>query len=261
VSEDVTVYLVDRVGAAANAFGAKLDGRRGVQLVGGTDSIDEALEDIGAATLDVILVGTDVGGSGLVETVEQVLTVGRDAAVVVLSSAGDKALVAQGVRAGAVGSLDRAASPGETITALHTYKRHQQGEAVDMTLAEPPPETRGLRVSGALPRFPVAHESKDRGALIGLGETEDPAFALEELPSQPLADLSEAVDAPEPSLPAGGPEQVAPVEAPASAPAAVDVWGAESEEAWGAGGVEPPVEAAGKRGIRGLLFRGGKSSR
>jgi DNA-binding NarL/FixJ family response regulator len=252
LSDDVTVYLVDRAGAAANAFGAKLEGRQGVQLVGGSDNIDEALEDIGASALDVILVGTDVGGSGLVETVEQVLTVGRDAAVVVLSSAGDKALVAQGVRAGAVGSLDRTASPGETITALHVYKRHQLGEAVDMALAEPPPQTTGLRVSGALPRFPTADDESDRGILVGAEETADPVLSLQELPAEPMADLGEPVEIEEPA---------APVEEPPYVPAAVDIWGAESEQAWGAKVDEPVVEPEGKRGLKRLLFRGGKNTR
>jgi CheY-like chemotaxis protein len=244
VSEDVTVYLVDRSGEAANAFGAKLEGRQGVQLVGGSDNIDEALEDIGATALDVILVGTDVGGSGLVETVEQVLTVGRDAAVVVLSSAGDKALVAQGVRAGAVGSLDRTASPGETITALHVYKRRQQGEAVDMTLAEPPPQTMGLRVSGALPRFPSTYDESDRGALIGVEEAEDAALPSEGLPALPMVDLGDPLVIDEPGAPAEEPVRVA-----------VDAWDKESEDAWGAEMTEPADEPESKRGLR-RLFRG-----
>ena len=246
MSEDVTVYLVDRTGEAANAFGAKLEGREGVNLVGGSDNIDEALEDIGAVALDVILVGTDVGGAGLADTVEQVLTVGRDAAVVVLSSAGDKALVAQAVRAGAVGSLDRTASPGETITALHIYKRRQQGEAVDMTLAEPPPQTMGLRVSGALPRFPSAREEGDRGIMIG---AEEAAGAIQEPSAKPVAEFGEPVEMEVPS----------DTEEPDRVPVAVDVWGAESEEAWGAELVEPAVEPEGKRSLR-RLFRG-KDSR
>jgi hypothetical protein len=259
VSDDVTVYLVDRSGEAANAFGAKLEGREGVQLVGGSDNIDEALEDIGASALDVILVGTDVGGSGLVETVEQVLTVGRDAAVVVLSSAGDKALVAQGVRAGALGSLDRTASPGETITALHVYKRRQQGEAVDMALAEPPPQTMGLRVSGALPRFPSAYEEGDRGVLIGAEEVEGPLLPPEELPAEPMAELGDPLVFEEP---VAIPEEAAvPAEEPFRVPVALDVWGDESEQAWGADVTEPVVEPEARRGLKRLFSRGGKDSR
>jgi DNA-binding NarL/FixJ family response regulator len=153
--DEVTVYLLDRAGDAANAFAAKLQGREGVFLVGGAGDVEEALDDIGVASPEVILVGTDLGGSGVVAAVERVLAIAPDAAVVALSTSADKALVAQAVRSGAAGSLDRAASPGETITALHVYARRQRGEAVDMSLAEPPAETTTLRVSGALPRFPA----------------------------------------------------------------------------------------------------------
>jgi hypothetical protein len=106
--DEVTVYLLDRAGDAANAFAAKLQGREGVFLVGGAGDVEEALDDIGVASPEVILVGTDLGGSGVVAAVERVLAIAPDAAVVALSTSADKALVAQAVRSGAAGSLDRA---------------------------------------------------------------------------------------------------------------------------------------------------------
>jgi hypothetical protein len=92
----------------------------------------------------------------VVSGVERVLAVAGDVAVVALCTRDDKALVDAAVRAGAAGSLDRAASDIDTITALHVYRDRQHGAKVDMRLAEPPAETPGLRVSGALPRFPTA---------------------------------------------------------------------------------------------------------
>jgi DNA-binding NarL/FixJ family response regulator len=156
VDEDVRVYLIDRAGPAANAFAAKLESREGVELVSGAAEVEEALQDISDSHPDVILVGTDVGGAGVVDAIERVLTVAGDGAVVALSTRDDKALVDAAIRAGASGSLDRTASVGETITALHVYRGRQRGEYVDMKLAEPPGQVAGLRVSGALPRFPTA---------------------------------------------------------------------------------------------------------
>jgi hypothetical protein len=110
--------------------------------------------------------------------VERILAIAPDAAVVALCTAADKALVAQAVRAGAAGSLDRSASPGETVTALQVYKRRRRGEAVDMSLAEPPAQTMNLRVSGALPRFPeqaqepVPYQPMQRQPQAGDDDTE-----------------------------------------------------------------------------------------
>jgi ActR/RegA family two-component response regulator len=154
VDDDVVrVYLLDRAGPEANAFGAKLDGRPGVELVGGADDLDDALDEILEDVPDVILVGTDFGGAGCVSAVETLLSLHPEATVVVLTTAADKALVSAAIHAGAVGSLDRGATPGETITALHLHSRRGRGEDVDMALAEPPAEARSLRVSGALPVF------------------------------------------------------------------------------------------------------------
>jgi DNA-binding NarL/FixJ family response regulator len=211
--DEVKVYLLDRAGDAANAFAAKLQGRDGVYLVGGAGDVEEALDDIGVASPEVILVGTDLGGSGVVAAVERVLAIAPDAAVVALCTAADKALVAQAVRSGAAGSLDRTASPGETITALHVYKRRQRGEAVDMSLAEPPAQTLNLRVSGALPRFP---------------EPEREPTPYQPTRSEPEAEPSEvspaggetAAPEAEPTMPsyAAGASSVAPMEPPPPSP-------------------------------------------
>ena len=181
--ESVKVYLLDRAGEAANSFAAKLEGREGVQLAGGAADVEEALDDIGAVLPDVILVGTDLGGSGVVAAVERVMAMAPDAAVVALSTAADKALIAQAVRAGAAGSLDRTASPGETITALHVYSRRQRGERVDMSLADPPPQTMNLRVSGALPRFPDQPDEN-----VYQPSNQQPMIGDEEVPAQPAAE-------------------------------------------------------------------------
>ena len=45
-----------------------------------------------------------------------------------------------------------------------------------MALAEPPPQTMGARVSGALPRFPSAGAYADRGVLDGPEEDAAPLF-------------------------------------------------------------------------------------
>jgi chemotaxis response regulator CheB len=156
VGESVRVYLIDRAGRAANAFADKVAGRQGIDLVGGASDVDEALDEITGVRPDVILVGTDVGGAGVVAAVERFLTLGGDVAVVALCTRADKALVDAAVRAGAAGSLDRDASDVDTITALHVYRDRQHGVEVDMTLAEPEAERLGLRVSGALPRFPTS---------------------------------------------------------------------------------------------------------
>ena len=156
MGETVRVYLIDRAGRPANAFADKLAGRQGVELVGGASDVDEALDEITDVRPDVILVGTDVGGAGVVAAVERILTLGGDVAVVALCTRDDKALVDAAVRAGAAGSLDRDASDLDTFTALHVYRDRQLGVEVDMKLAEPDAERPGLRVSGALPRFPSA---------------------------------------------------------------------------------------------------------
>jgi chemotaxis response regulator CheB len=156
VGESVRVYLIDRAGPPANAFADKVAGRQGIDLVGGASDVDEALDEISDVRPDVILVGTDVGGAGVVAAVERILTLGGDVAVVALCTRADKALVDAAVRAGAAGSLDRDAGDVDTITALHVYHDRQHGVEVDMKLAEPKAERMGLRVSGALPRFPAA---------------------------------------------------------------------------------------------------------
>ena len=156
MAENVRVYLIDRAGPAANAFAIKVESREGVELVSGAAEVEEALQDISDTHPDVILVGTDVGGAGVVDAIERVLTVAGDGAVVALCTRDDKALVDAAIRAGASGSLDRTASAGETITALHVYRDRQRGQYVDMRLAEPPGQVARLRVSGALPRFPSA---------------------------------------------------------------------------------------------------------
>ena len=153
MSQDpVRVYLIDRAGDDANAFGDKIGRRPEVQLVGGSDDIDEALSEIRDTGPDIVLVGTDLAGLGAVNAVERVLMLSPDAAVVALGSSSDKALFGAAIRAGAAGSLDRASNPMDTATALHVYKRRQAGEVVDMELAEP--RTPTIRVSGALPVFP-----------------------------------------------------------------------------------------------------------
>jgi chemotaxis response regulator CheB len=154
VSESVRVYLIDRAGRPVNVFADKLAGRQGIELVGGASEVDEALDEITDVRPDVILVGTDVGGAGVVAAVERILTLAGEAAVVALCTRDDKALVDAAVRAGAAGSLDRDAGDVDIITALHVYRDRQHGVEVDMKLAEPEAERPGLRVSGALPRFP-----------------------------------------------------------------------------------------------------------
>jgi DNA-binding NarL/FixJ family response regulator len=242
--DEVSIYLLDRAGEAANAFAAKLEGREGVYLVGGADDIDEALDDIAAASPEVILVGTDVGGSGVVAAVERVLAMAPDAAVVALCTSTDKALVAQAVRSGAAGSLDRDASPGETITALHVYRRRQRGEAVDMSLAEPPAQTMNLRVSGALPRFPEqAHEPV-------------PYQPTNQLPPAADQDLEDSpADPPEPPPPPPLPPPPPP-ELPPDAVAQLRDMLRQEAEAAGAG-VAP---AKRKRGFLGL-FKGKEEAR
>ncbi len=152
--EVVTAYLMDRAGPDANAFGEKLAGREGVALLGGADDVDDALTELGELAPDVVLVSTDFGGAGCVNAVEALLAVNPQATVVMLSSRGDKALVHAGMRAGATGSLDRNASPGESITALHVRRRQHLGEDIDLALAEPEADMPMLRVSGKLPVFP-----------------------------------------------------------------------------------------------------------
>lgn len=161
--EPVRVYVIDRAGPEANAFGAKLTGREGVELAGGSDDVPDALDEIDETEPDLVLIGTDLGGKGCVSAVESVLAVHPRAAVVMLSTTDDKPLVAAAMRAGSVGAVDRTASPGETITALHVYQLHRSGEPVDLSLAEPPGELRGLRVSGALPVFPGAEGAPEPG--------------------------------------------------------------------------------------------------
>jgi chemotaxis response regulator CheB len=161
--EPVRVYVIDRAGPEANAFGAKLTGREGVELAGGSDDVREALDEIDETEPDLVLIGTDLGGKGCVSAVESVLAVHPQAAVVMLSTVDDKPLVAAAIRAGSVGAVDRTASPGETITALHVYQLHRSGKPVDLALAEPPGEVRGLRVSGALPVFPGAEGAPEPG--------------------------------------------------------------------------------------------------
>ncbi|MEA2645843.1 MAG: Response regulator receiver domain [Chloroflexota bacterium] len=149
----VRVYLVDRAGEDSNAFAEKIGGRAEVELVGGTDDIDDALAEIRDTIPDIVLVGTDLPGLGAVNAVERVLMLAPDSAVVALGTRADKPLFSAAVRAGAAGSLDRASNLMDTITALHVYKRRQAGEDVDMELAEPTIPT--IRVSGALPVFPT----------------------------------------------------------------------------------------------------------
>jgi DNA-binding NarL/FixJ family response regulator len=227
VSENVRVYLIDRAGPQANAFADKLAGRQGVELVGGAADVDEALEDITHAQPDVILVGTDVGGAGVVSAVERVLTVAGDVAVVILCTRADKALVAAGVRVGAAGSLDRAASDVDTITALHVYRDRQHGAQVDMKLAEPPAEKRSLRVSGALPRFPSLTEDVsylNESPLLGAIEMADPVSqetetaetaepAVDDAPTEAAIELSsepEPEPEPEPGAPAAAEDSPPP---------------------------------------------------
>ncbi|MDP9324933.1 MAG: hypothetical protein M3O87_00155 [Candidatus Dormibacteraeota bacterium] len=157
----VTAYLLDRAGPDANAFGAKLTGRPGIEIVGGADDVDDALTDLSMLGPDVVLVSTDFGGAGCVVAVESVMSLRPDSTVVMLSTRGDKALVQAGMRAGAAGSLDRNASPGETITALHVHKRRRLGENIDLSMAEPSADEPMLRVSGALPVFPGASARGD----------------------------------------------------------------------------------------------------
>jgi chemotaxis response regulator CheB len=154
VIEDVRVYLIDRAGSQANVFAARVTGQPSLDLVGVAANVDDALDEITAARPDVILVGTDVGGAGVVEAVERILTIAGDVAVVALCTGADKALVDAAVHLGAAGSLDRAASDVDTLTALHVYRDRQLGAEVDIRLAEPSPEKRSIRVSGALPLFP-----------------------------------------------------------------------------------------------------------
>jgi chemotaxis response regulator CheB len=154
VIEDVRVYLIDRAGSQANVFAARVTGQPSLDLVGVAANVDDALDEITVARPDVILVGTDVGGAGVVEAVERILTIAGDVAVVALCTGADKALVDAAVHLGAAGSLDRAASDIDTLTALHVYRDRQHGADVDIRLAEPSPEKRSIRVSGALPLFP-----------------------------------------------------------------------------------------------------------
>jgi hypothetical protein len=208
---DARVYLIDRAGPQANAFADKLAGRQGVQLVGGAADVEEALEDITEAELDVILVGTDVGGAGVVAAVERVLSVAGDVAVVALCTRADKALVSAAIRAGAAGSLDRTASDIDTITALLTYRDRQRGEQVDMRLAEPPSERRSLRVSGALPRFPTPIEEVsylNEQPLIGAIEMAEDVQAEPDLEAEPepVAEAPVLTDASEPPPSAVAPE-------------------------------------------------------
>ena len=127
--DEVKVYLLDRAGDAANAFATKLEGRDGVYLVGGAGDVEEALDDIGVASPEVILVGTDLGGSGVVAAVERILAIAPDAAVVALSTAADKALVAQAVRAGAAAhstaarAQERRSPPSTSICAASAARR------------------------------------------------------------------------------------------------------------------------------------------
>lgn len=197
MSENVRVYLIDRAGSQANAFADKLAGRQGVELVGGAADVDEALEDITDVQPEVILVGTDVGGAGVVSAVERVLTVAGDVAVVALCTRADKALVAAAVRIGAAGSLERTASDIDTITALHVYRDRQHGAQVDMKLAEPPAEKRSLRVSGALPRFPTPIEDVSylsESPLLGALEMADPVGQETETAETPAEAAEPAVD-------------------------------------------------------------------
>ena len=183
----VTTYLMDRAGPDANGFGDKLTGREGVELVGGADDIDDALTELEALAPAVVLVSTDFGGAGCVSAVESLLAVMPTATVVMLSSGGDKALVQAGMRAGAAGSLDRNASPGETITALHVHRRRQLGEDIDLALAEPTADARVLRVSGALPVFPGSSSHSEPGV-----EAAGFADPWRDVPAEPVTEpLSE----------------------------------------------------------------------
>ncbi len=178
MAENVRVYLIDRAGPAANAFAIKVESREGVELVSGAAEVEEALQDISDTHPDVILVGTDVGGAGVVDAIERVLTVAGDGAVVALCTRDDKALVDAAIRAGASGSLDRTASAGETITALHVYRDRQRGQYVDMRLAEPPgqvahaakkaPKRKGWRLFGRRPKSaPWGPTADEAGAANG----------------------------------------------------------------------------------------------
>ncbi len=182
---------MDRAGPDANAFGDKLTGREGVELVGGADDVDDALTELEELVPDVVLVSTDFGGGGCVGAVESLLAVMPRATLVMLSSRGDKALVQAGIRAGAAGALDRSASLGETISALHVHKRRQLGEDVDLALAEPAADSRGLRVSGALPIFPgIGSKASEPGV-----EAAGFADPWRDAPGEPVAEQTPEDDA------------------------------------------------------------------
>ena len=208
----VRVYLVDRAGTEANDFAAKVDSRPGVEIIGGTDDIDDALDEISDTSPDVVLVGTDVGSTGVVDVVERITMIFPDATVVVLATSLDRALVNAAVRAGAAGSLDRTASAVDTQVALRAYNRARLGLPVDLSEAEPPAETNTIRVSGALPVFPTSKprygEEQGRGMLIG----------AEEAKPAPAADSKPAVT-PTPPAPAPRPAPARPEPAAAASPA------------------------------------------
>ncbi|MGB2940632.1 MAG: hypothetical protein WBD38_10095 [Candidatus Dormiibacterota bacterium] len=196
----MTAYLLDRAGPDANAFGAKLAGREGVEIVGGADDVEDALTELSRLGPDVVLVSTDFGGAGCVVAVESLMSLRPDSTVVMLSTRGDKALVQAGLRAGAQGSLDRNASPGETITALHVHKRRRLGEDIDLSMAEPSADEPVLRVSGALPVFPGASSRDDEPGVEAAAVTAphwsaDPGTGLER---PPMDSGWSAPDAPEP---------------------------------------------------------------
>lgn len=196
----MTAYLLDRAGPDANAFGAKLTGREGVEVVGGADDVDDALTELSRLGPDVVLVSTDFGGAGCVVAVESVMSLRPDSTVVMLSTRGDKALVQAGIRAGAAGSLDRNASPGETITALHVHKRRRLGENIDLSMAEPSADEPVLRVSGALPVFPGG-STRDNEPGVEAAAVSDPLWAGDPrlgTKRQPLDTGWTAPEAPEP---------------------------------------------------------------
>jgi hypothetical protein len=203
MTEDVvSAYLIDRAGPEANAFGDKLTGREGVELIGGADDIEDALDELAELRPDLILVSTDFGGAGCVSAVESVMALAPTAAVVMLSTRGDRALVQAGMRAGAAGSLDRNASPGETITALHVHKRRRLGENLDLSLAEPGADEPVLRVSGALPVFPASGQQRPEPGVEVVDVTERPGVD---------AAAPHRVLAPEPPPPPAGPGVAEPV--------------------------------------------------
>jgi hypothetical protein len=233
----VTAYLVDRAGPDANAFGEKLAGRDGVELVGGADDIEDALGELAELGPDVILVSTDFAGAGCVSAVESIMALVPTAAVVMLSTRGDRPLVQAGMRAGAAGSLDRNASPGETITALHVHKRRRLGENLDLALAEPDADQPMLRVSGALPVFPGTGHQRPEPGIEVLHFNDPPSNGKA---AEPVYDRVLAPEPPPPNGVAGGAQPVVP---------AFDEAGGDHMDGLRAG-LDTPTAPTPKRGFR-----------